>query len=131
MSSHFCASPFSVCYSLDPLHSAFSDGLTASLSSYIVQKLHRDLPLTTLYAYGTSKETATSPGPTLIAQKNQKTVIRWTNNIDDSSLCDSEELCLPVDKTLDLANPDKGVPNGVLSHPAPLYSCLYHFDLNV
>ena len=85
-----------------------------------VQQLHRDLPPTTLYAYGTSKETASSPGPTLIAQKNHKTVIRWTNHIDDISLCASKELCLPVDKTLNLANPDRGVPNGVLSHPATL-----------
>ena len=100
--------------------------LTVPLSSYIVQKLHRDLNLTTMYAYGTSKETASSPGPTLIAQKNQKTVIRWSNHIDDVSLCASKELCLPVDKTLDLASPDKGVPNGVLSHPATLYSHFYH-----
>ncbi|KAL3699097.1 hypothetical protein R1sor_017119 [Riccia sorocarpa] len=35
----------------------------------ITQKLHPDLPPTTLYAYGTSQETATYPGPTLEATR--------------------------------------------------------------
>ena len=30
------------------------------------QKLHPDLPETVLYAYGTSEEDATYPGPTLV-----------------------------------------------------------------
>ncbi|KAH7279976.1 hypothetical protein KP509_37G045900 [Ceratopteris richardii] len=38
-----------------------------TLGAYrIMQKLHRDLPSTPMYAFGTSRETASSPGPTLL-----------------------------------------------------------------
>lgn len=100
-----------------------SDGKLLDIGSYkIKQQMHRDLNATTLYAYGTSKDTASSPGPTLIAQKNKKTVIRWTNHIDDASMCASKEICLPVDETLDIAQPKEGVANVVHVHGAMVSS---------
>jgi len=35
----------------------------------IQQQLHRDLPLTTVYGYGTSQETASYPGPSFVVRK--------------------------------------------------------------
>ncbi|KAJ7284212.1 hypothetical protein O6H91_19G076700 [Diphasiastrum complanatum] len=68
----------------------------------ITQKLHRDLPPTTLYAYGTSLEAATYPGPTLVANADQEVIVRWTNHIPDLNHI------LPVDPTIERANPRLG-----------------------
>ncbi|XP_024533942.1 uncharacterized protein LOC112347409 [Selaginella moellendorffii] len=68
----------------------------------ITQKLHRDLPPTTLYAFGTSEYTASFPGPTLIAQKRETSFVRWENHIPD------REHFLPVDYTILGAGPRYG-----------------------
>lgn len=82
-----------------------------------LQKLHRDLPPTTLYAYGESQKTASFPGPTLEATRNVAANIRWENHITDV------EHFLPVDRTLMWANPKKGgVPIVVHLHGAEVQS---------
>ncbi|MCO5564894.1 hypothetical protein L7F22_018562 [Adiantum nelumboides] len=68
----------------------------------ISQKLHRDLPNTTLYAYGESQETATFPGPTLVARRGIPVHIRWENHIPD------ERHMLEIDDTIYWANPWRG-----------------------
>ncbi|XP_024519985.1 multicopper oxidase LPR1 homolog 3-like [Selaginella moellendorffii] len=76
-----------------------------------MRKLHRDLPPTTLYAFGTSQSTATYPGPTLVAQQGQTAWVRWENHIPDV------EPMLPLDRSLDWANPRLGgVPHVVHNH---------------
>ncbi|KAG0576684.1 hypothetical protein KC19_5G099500 [Ceratodon purpureus] len=78
-------------------------GKQVVLGAYkIQQKLHRDLPPTTMYAYGTSAATASVPGPTLLATSGVESYVRWENHIHD------EYHMLPVDKTLMWANPSKG-----------------------
>ncbi|KAG6542677.1 hypothetical protein Mapa_015912 [Marchantia paleacea] len=67
-----------------------------------MQKLHRDLPSTELYAYGTSGSTASYPGPTLEARRNVPTRIRWENHIAD------QQHMFPVDPTIAWANPPNG-----------------------
>ncbi|CAK9197488.1 unnamed protein product [Sphagnum jensenii] len=79
----------------------------------IKQKLHRDLPPTTLYAYGESQETAVYPGPTLEAKMDVTSRIHWDNHIPD------EEHFLPLDRSIHWANPKRGgVPTVVHLHGA-------------
>jgi spore coat protein A len=79
----------------------------------IKQKLHRDLPPTTLYAYGESQETAVYPGPTLEAKMDVTSRIHWDNHIPD------EQHFLPVDRSIHWANPKRGgVPTVVHLHGA-------------
>ncbi|KAL2653295.1 hypothetical protein R1flu_021423 [Riccia fluitans] len=85
----------------------------------ITQKLHRDLPPTTLYAYGMSQATATVPGPTLVATQYQTSHVRYENHIPDS------ETFLITDRTIHWANPPHGgVPIVTHLHGAavPSYS---------
>ncbi|KAL2608714.1 hypothetical protein R1flu_027287 [Riccia fluitans] len=80
-----------------------STGRLVTIGAYkITQVLHKDLPATTLYAYGTSAATATYPGPTLLAKRNVPSYIRYENHITDS------ETFLITDKTLAWANPANG-----------------------
>ncbi|KAL3678671.1 hypothetical protein R1sor_021627 [Riccia sorocarpa] len=80
-----------------------STGQQVTLGAYkIKQKFHPDLPETTIYAYGTSLETASSPGPILVARRGIESYVRWENHIED------EEHFLSVDRTLHWANPQKG-----------------------
>ncbi|KAL3677049.1 hypothetical protein R1sor_026997 [Riccia sorocarpa] len=80
-----------------------SAGRLVTIGAYkITQVLHRDLPATTLYAYGTSAATATYPGPTLVAKQNIPSYILFENHITDS------ETFLVTDKTLTWANPANG-----------------------
>ncbi|KAL2608728.1 hypothetical protein R1flu_027301 [Riccia fluitans] len=80
-----------------------SSGRQITIGAYkITQVLHRDLPATTLYAYGTSEATATYPGPTLVAKRNIPSCVRFENHIYDS------ETFLVTDKTLPWANPANG-----------------------
>jgi spore coat protein A len=67
-----------------------------------VQKLHRDLPATPLYAYGTSNETATVPGPTLLARSGVTSYVRYENHIYD------KHHMLTLDYTVMWANPKNG-----------------------
>ncbi|KAG6546199.1 hypothetical protein Mapa_012237 [Marchantia paleacea] len=80
-----------------------STGQQLTLGVYkIKQKFHPDLPETTLYAYGTSQETASSPGPTLVATRGIESYVRWENHIDDA------QHFLTVDHSLHWANPKNG-----------------------
>ena len=72
--------------------------------------MHRDLPPTTLYAFGKSYESASFPGPTLEATRHMTANVRWENYIPDT------EHFLPVDRTIHWANPRIGVPIVVHLH---------------
>ncbi|KAL3687464.1 hypothetical protein R1sor_013773 [Riccia sorocarpa] len=80
-----------------------SDGKQIIVGAYkITQKLHSELPPTTLYTYGTSEKTATFPGPTLLATRHKPSYVRWENHIHDS------ETFLITDRSLHWANPKRG-----------------------
>lgn len=55
-----------------------------------------------MYAFGTSRETAGVPGPTVVAQSRQSLSVRWQNRIDDV------KHLLPVDYTLGVPSPPNG-----------------------
>lgn len=80
-----------------------STGSQLTLGAYkITQKLHSELPATTLYAYGTSQETAVYPGPSLVATRHVPSYVRFENHISD------KEHFLSVDRTIHWANPPHG-----------------------
>ncbi|CAM6091324.1 unnamed protein product [Calypogeia fissa] len=80
-----------------------STGRQVTLGAYkIKKKLHRDLPETTLYAYGTSQETASYPGPTLVAKRGIPSHFQWENHIYD------RHHFLPVDDSISWAKPKGG-----------------------
>ncbi|CAM6051120.1 unnamed protein product [Sphagnum compactum] len=85
-----------------------------TLGAYkIKQKLHRDLAPTPLYAFGTSRGTATYPGPTLRARAWQESYVRFENHIHH------EEPMFTVDRTVSWANPKRGgVPTVTHLHGA-------------
>lgn len=91
-----------------------SSGSQLTLGTYkITQKLHSQLPPTTLYAYGTSQATASSPGPSLLATRWKPSHVRFENHISDGSPF------LQVDRTIDWANPPNGgVPTVTHLHGA-------------
>lgn len=60
----------------------------------VKQKLHRDLPPTTVWGYN-----GRYPGPTIIAHKNERVQVKWINNLPLKHL-------LPVDKTIPGAGPN-------------------------
>ncbi|XP_010243810.1 PREDICTED: multicopper oxidase LPR1-like [Nelumbo nucifera] len=72
-------------------------------------KFHRDLPPTTVFAYGTSQKTATVPGPTIEALDNVETSVTWKNHLPSKHI-------LPWDPTIPAAIPKKGVPTVVHLH---------------
>ncbi|GJN05949.1 hypothetical protein PR202_ga23628 [Eleusine coracana subsp. coracana] len=73
-------------------------------------KFHRDLPPTRVFAYGTSKESATVPGPTIEAMQGVPTYVTWTNHLPARHF-------LPWDRTLAAASPRTGgVPTVVHLH---------------
>lgn len=71
----------------------------------IQQRLHRDLPLTTVYGYGQTEATASYPGPTILARRNVPIQIRWTNHLPMTHL-----LSYAIDPTLMKAETSTGVP---------------------
>ncbi|KAJ1282820.1 hypothetical protein BS78_03G080800 [Paspalum vaginatum] len=74
-------------------------------------KFHRDLPATRVFAYGTSKETATVPGPTIEAMRGVPTHVTWANHLPSS------HPFLPWDDSLTTADPPRGgVPTVVHLH---------------
>lgn len=77
-----------------------------------MQKFHRDLPPSTVYAYGATKRTATVPGPTIEALHGISTFITWQNHIP------SKKHILPWDPTIPTAVPStkKGIPTVVHLH---------------
>uniref|UniRef100_A0A0D9UWA9 Plastocyanin-like domain-containing protein n=1 Tax=Leersia perrieri TaxID=77586 RepID=A0A0D9UWA9_9ORYZ len=74
-------------------------------------KFHRDLPATRVFAYGTSKETATVPGPTIESIQGVPTYVTWTNHLPPRHI-------LPWDPTLTSAKPGRhgGIPTVVHLH---------------
>ncbi|KAL2609598.1 hypothetical protein R1flu_028171 [Riccia fluitans] len=79
------------------------NGSQLVLGAYkITQVLHSNLSATTLYAYGTSEDTATYPGPTLEALRNTTSYVRFDNHITDN------ETFLTTDRSLAWANPPSG-----------------------
>ncbi|KAJ3694405.1 hypothetical protein LUZ60_009885 [Juncus effusus] len=72
-------------------------------------KFHRDLPSTRVFAYGTSKETATVPGPTIEAIQGVPTYITWTNHLPPRHF-------LPWDPTITTAKSNAGIPTVVHLH---------------
>ncbi|XP_009586977.1 multicopper oxidase LPR1-like [Nicotiana tomentosiformis] len=74
-------------------------------------KFHRDLPATPVFAYGTSKHTATVPGPTIEAVNRVETYITWQNHLPSKHI-------LPWDPTIPTATPSskKGIPTVVHLH---------------
>ncbi|KAF8390048.1 hypothetical protein HHK36_024569 [Tetracentron sinense] len=74
-------------------------------------KFHRDLPPTRVFAYGTSKSTATVPGPTIEALHGINTNVTWQNHLPSRHI-------LPWDPTIPTAMPrtKKGVPTVVHLH---------------
>ncbi|USK69886.1 multicopper oxidase family protein [Peribacillus asahii] len=61
----------------------------------VKQKLHRDLPPTTVWGYN-----GMYPGPTFEVRRNQPILVQWKNELPFEHL-------LPVDRTLHGAEPDK------------------------
>ncbi|KAG0591033.1 hypothetical protein KC19_1G144100 [Ceratodon purpureus] len=83
----------------------------------IQQKLHRDLPPTTLYAYGTNSDTASYPGPRIEVIQNVPSNIRWENHITDG------KHMLANDESLMWANPQSGgIPIVTHLHGAEVHS---------
>lgn len=73
-------------------------------------KFHRDLPSTQVFAFGTSRETATIPGPTIEAIQGIATNITWENHLPMHHI-------LSIDPTIPIANPKNGgVPTVVHLH---------------
>ena len=79
----------------------------------IQQKLHRDLPPTTVYGYGTSQATASYPGPTFVVQKGVPIQIKWTNNLPSPHI-----LAYAFDPTLPAAHTTTGIPIATHVHGA-------------
>lgn len=76
-----------------------------------MQKFHRDLPPTPVFAYGTSKTTATVPGPTIEALHGVDTYVTWQNHLPSKHI-------LPWDPTIPTAMPrtKRGIPTVVHLH---------------
>lgn len=74
-------------------------------------KFHRDIPPTPVFAYGTSKETATVPGPMIEAIHGIVTHVKWKNHLPQKHI-------LPYDQTIPTAMPakKKGIPTVVHLH---------------
>ncbi|XP_059655413.1 multicopper oxidase LPR1-like [Cornus florida] len=74
-------------------------------------KFHRDLPPTPVFAYGTTKYTATVPGPTIEVLHGIDTYVTWKNHLPTKHI-------LPWDPTIPTAIPstNKGIPTVVHVH---------------
>ena len=79
----------------------------------IQQQLHRDLPPTTVYGYGTSQATASYPGPSIVVQKGVPIQIKWTNNLPSPHI-----LAYAFDPTLPAAHTTTGIPIATHVHGA-------------
>ncbi|GJP49539.1 hypothetical protein CLOM_g8738 [Closterium sp. NIES-68] len=78
----------------------------------IYQKFHRDLPPTKQYAYGTSAQKASYPGPTIVGRVGIDTTVTWENKLTDNMHM------FKVDPTIMMGYkmPSKGVPIVVHRH---------------
>lgn len=74
-------------------------------------KFHRDLPPTTVYAYGLNKHKATIPGPTIEALNGISTHVTWQNHLPPNHI-------LPWDPTIptSLTKTTNGIPTVVHLH---------------
>ncbi|XP_010278883.1 PREDICTED: multicopper oxidase LPR1-like [Nelumbo nucifera] len=73
-------------------------------------KFHRDLPPTTVFAYGTSRMTATVPGPTIETLRGVPIYVTWKNHLPQNHI-------LSWDPTVPTAIPKNGgVPTVVHLH---------------
>lgn len=74
-------------------------------------KFHTDLPATPVFAYGTSRDTATVPGPTIEALHGVHTYVTWRNHLPSKHI-------LPWDPTIPnaITTAKKGVPTVVHLH---------------
>src|SRR5688572_21673749 len=79
----------------------------------IQQQLHRDLPPTTVYGYGTSQATASYPGPTFVVQKGVPIQVKWTNNLPSPHI-----LAYAFDPTLPTAHTTTGISIATHVHGA-------------
>uniref|UniRef100_A0A0E0MQV1 Plastocyanin-like domain-containing protein n=1 Tax=Oryza rufipogon TaxID=4529 RepID=A0A0E0MQV1_ORYRU len=75
-------------------------------------QFHRDMPPTPVFVYGQSLQTATFPGPTIVARYNVPLYVTWENHLPDAHI-------LPWDPKIDVAIPKNGgVPTVVHLHGA-------------
>ncbi|KAJ8775370.1 hypothetical protein K2173_023135 [Erythroxylum novogranatense] len=97
-------------YTINPLHhTPLPTHLTIGMYE-IKWKFHRDLPPTTVFAYGLSAATATVPGPTIETIRGVFTQVTWQNFLPSSHI-------LPWDPTIPMAIPKHGgVPTVVHLH---------------
>ncbi|GLJ09454.1 hypothetical protein SUGI_0109970 [Cryptomeria japonica] len=73
-------------------------------------KFHRDLPATTVFAYGTSKAGATVPGPTIETLQDVETLVTWENHLPSRHI-------LPWDSSVMSAiSKNGGIPTVVHLH---------------
>ncbi|KAF7047399.1 hypothetical protein CFC21_056335 [Triticum aestivum] len=73
-------------------------------------KFHRDLPATTVFAFGESAKSATFPGPTIEALQGVPLSVTWENHLPEQHI-------LPWDPTVPVAIPRHGgVPTVVHLH---------------
>uniref|UniRef100_A0A452XLP2 Plastocyanin-like domain-containing protein n=1 Tax=Aegilops tauschii subsp. strangulata TaxID=200361 RepID=A0A452XLP2_AEGTS len=75
------------------------------------RKFHRDLPATRVFAYGASRETATVPGPTIVAMKGVPTCVTWTNHLPSHHI-----LPFPWDPSLAAAGLGNGTGVPTVTH---------------
>jgi FtsP/CotA-like multicopper oxidase with cupredoxin domain len=71
----------------------------------IQQKLHTQLPPTTVFGYGTSQATASYPGATIVARKGVPISIKWTNHLPPT-----HPLAYAFDPTIPAAHTTTGIP---------------------
>ena len=76
-------------------------------------RFHSQLPMATVWAYGASQATATTPGPTIEAVRGYPIDVRWSNHLPDRHL-----LAASVDTSLHMAHPARGIPTVVHLHGA-------------
>jgi FtsP/CotA-like multicopper oxidase with cupredoxin domain len=75
-----------------------------------LQQFHQDFPPTPVFVYGTSAETATFPGPTIVARHGVPLYVKWENHLPDYHI-------LPTDNTVSTPNlTSGGVPTVVHLH---------------
>ncbi|GJN05947.1 hypothetical protein PR202_ga23626 [Eleusine coracana subsp. coracana] len=74
-------------------------------------KFHRDLPATPVFVYGQCADSATFPGPTIVARHDVPLSVTWENHLPDHHI-------LPWDPTVPTAIPKSGsgVPTVVHLH---------------
>ncbi|CAO2174446.1 unnamed protein product [Urochloa humidicola] len=73
-------------------------------------KFHRDLPETPVFVYGQCADSATFPGPTIVARHDVPLSVTWENHLPDRHI-------LPWDPTVPTAIPNSGgVPTVVHLH---------------